>query len=82
MMGGPKATVEDLPATSEEHEEAAVRDEKDEVAHLAAIVVKRRKLELARTDVTRRLELAHADAHRETLRLALQALDQELDRLI
>ena len=82
MMGGPNATVEELPAASEAHEDVVVRDEKDESAHLAAIVVKRRTLELARTDVTRRLEAARVNAHREMLQLALQALDQELDRLI
>jgi hypothetical protein len=49
---------------------------------LAAVVVKRRRLELARTDVTRQLEHAHAEAHREVLQRALRALDQELERLI
>lgn len=82
MTAGPNPTLEELPATSEAHDDVVVRDEKDESAHLAAIVVKRRSLELARTDVMRRLEGARVEAHREMLRLALQALEQELDRLI
>jgi hypothetical protein len=81
-MGSPKTTVEDLPADVEQHEEGGQRDERDDAAHLTAIIVKRRRLELAKTDVLRQLELARAEAHREMLHLALQALQQELDRLI
>jgi len=39
---------------------------------------KRRRLELARADILKRLETAHAPAHREMLERALAALDAEL----
>lgn len=73
MTGSPKSTVE-------EREEAA--EGREPVLPLAAVVARRRSLELARIDVVRKLELAHAEAHREMLQRALRALDQELDRLI
>jgi hypothetical protein len=74
MRGAPKSTVdEDLSETGEERAPGLP---------LATVVVKRRKLELARIDVTRQLELARADAHREMLQRALRALDQELERLV
>ena len=41
----------------------------------------RRSLELARTDVTRRLEAATSSAHREMLQRALSDLDDRLRRL-
>lgn len=85
MMGGSKSTVEELPATGDERHERAERDEdeqRDDSAALAAIVVKRRRLELARTDVMRQLERARAEAHRVMLNRALQALEEELDRLV
>ncbi len=43
-----------------------------------ALRSRRRRLELSRADVERRLALAHAEAHREILRRALEALDAEL----
>jgi hypothetical protein len=73
MRGASKSTVEDLSETGEEREPGLP---------LATVVVKRRKLELARTDIMRQLEVARADAHREMLQRALRALDEELDRLI
>jgi hypothetical protein len=74
MRGASKSsTVEDLSETGEERAPGLP---------LATVVVKRRKLELARTDVMHQLELARADAHREMLQRALQALEQELERLI
>lgn len=85
MMGGSKSTVEELPAAGEERDEGDAREERgerDDAATLAALIVKRRRLELARTDVTRQLERARADAHREMLHRALHALEEELDRLI
>lgn len=85
MIGGSKSTVEEPPAAGEVHDERDVRDERnerDDVAALAAVVVKRRRLELAKTDVMRQLERARAEAHREMLHRALHALDEELDRLI
>jgi hypothetical protein len=47
----------------------------------AAVVLKRRKLELARADVLHQLEAARAEAHKEMLRRALAALDKELSAL-
>ena len=73
MRGDRRPAVEEPTETAEEREPALP---------LAELVVKRRRLELARIDVTRQLERAHAEAHREMLRRALRALDQELDRLI
>ncbi len=46
-----------------------------------ALLQRRRRLELARVDVLAHLERAQADAHRETLRLALAALDEQLESL-
>ena len=73
MKGGRKSAVED-PAEAPEELEPALP--------LAAAMVKRRSLELARIDVTRQLERAQLEPHREMLQRALRALDQELDRLI
>jgi hypothetical protein len=42
------------------------------------VVNKKRRLELARADVQHRLESARADGHREMLRRALDAIEQEL----
>ena len=39
---------------------------------------RRRRLELSRADVQRRLEAAQAKPHREMLRRALDALDEEI----
>jgi hypothetical protein len=47
----------------------------------AALLNHRRKLELARKDVERRLEAAQAEPHREMLRRALAALDEEIASL-
>jgi len=47
----------------------------------AAVVLKRRKLELARADVLHHLESARAEAHKEMLRRALAALDKDLREL-
>ena len=46
-----------------------------------AVVLKRRRLELARTDVLHQLQAARAEAHREMLRRALAALEKELSKL-
>jgi hypothetical protein len=45
-----------------------------------AAVTRRRKLEMARVEVVRQLEAAHAEAHREMLRRALAALDKDLGK--
>lgn len=75
MTGSSKSTVEiEDPAETDEDREPSLP--------LATVVVKRRQVELARINVTRQLELASAEPHREMLRRALKALDQQLDRLI
>jgi hypothetical protein len=45
-----------------------------------AAITRRRKLEMARVEVLRQLEAAHAEAHREMLRRALAALDKDLGK--
>jgi hypothetical protein len=72
MRGDPRSAVE-------EPEEAI---EETPALPLAQVLARRRQLELAHIDVTRQLERARAEAHREMLRRALRALEQELDRLI
>jgi hypothetical protein len=42
---------------------------------------RRRRLELSRADVERRLATAQAEAHKEILRRALSALDEEIASL-
>lgn len=68
-----------------EHQQAEAerRRELRERARLpdAAASARRRSLELARTDVLRRLEAAGDERLREQLRRALGALAAELDRL-
>ncbi len=44
-------------------------------------LARRRRLELSRADVERRLATAQAEPHREILRRALSALDQEIASL-
>lgn len=46
-----------------------------------ATILKRRRLELARVDILRQLQMARADGHREMLHRALAALDKELKEL-
>lgn len=46
-----------------------------------ATILKRRRLELARADVLRQLQMARADAHKEMLHRALTALDKEIKEL-
>ena len=47
----------------------------------SALAAKRRTLELGQVDVRRRLEAAQAPAHREMLKRALAALEDELAKL-
>jgi hypothetical protein len=75
MMEGSKPVVEDLPETAEDGEGDAAG------SSLAALLVRRRRLELARVDVVHHLELARAEPHRQMLRLALDAIEQELEHL-
>jgi hypothetical protein len=46
-----------------------------------AVIVKRRSLELARSDVLRQLQAVRSEAHKEMLERALAALEQELKEL-
>ncbi len=43
-----------------------------------AVLAKKKRLELARCDVVRRLSLARAEPHREILKRALAALEAEI----
>jgi hypothetical protein len=45
------------------------------------MLARRRRLELSRADVARRLATAQAEAHKEILRRALSALDEEIASL-
>jgi hypothetical protein len=45
------------------------------------LITRRRRLELSRADVQRRLKTARAEGHREILRRALSALEEEIASL-
>jgi hypothetical protein len=72
-------------------ESKSVADQQEEAASTArpratgkgdpAQLARRRRLELSRADVQRRLETAQAEGHREVLRRALTALDEEIASL-
>lgn len=70
-------------AVADQQESALARgsrrrsDESPDPADLA----RRRRLELARADIERRLKLAVAPAHRQMLERALRALTQDIDAL-
>jgi hypothetical protein len=70
-------------AVADQQESAQARpprrldDEPPDPAGLA----RRRRLELARADIERRLKLAVAPAHRQMLERALRALSQDIDAL-
>ena len=63
-----------------DQQEEAQRPRSEEDVPDPAAVTRRRKLEMARVEVVRQLEAAHAEAHREMLRRALAALDKDLGR--
>jgi hypothetical protein len=46
-----------------------------------AVILKRRQLELAKTDIKHQLEAARAEPHKEMLRRALAAVEKELGKL-
>jgi hypothetical protein len=46
-----------------------------------ALLAKKRRLELSRADVKRRLATAHAPAHRQILERALRSLEDEIASL-
>jgi hypothetical protein len=54
---------------------------RDDGAPDAALLARKRRLELSRADVKRRLALARVDAHRQMLERALRALDDEIASL-
>ena len=54
---------------------------RDDNAPNPALLAKRRRLELSRADVKRRLAVARVDAHRQMLERALRALDEEIAQL-
>jgi hypothetical protein len=67
-------------------ESKSVADQQEQAAspspeEAAALLTRRRRLELSRADVERRLESAQAKPHREMLRRALAALDEEIASL-
>lgn len=63
-----------------DQQEEAQRPRSEEDVPDPAAITRRRKLEMARVDVLRQLEAAHAEAHREMLRRALAALDKDLGK--
>jgi hypothetical protein len=69
-------------SVSDQQQEAENRRRPKEDPGDPAVILKRRKLELARTDVLHQMAHARADGHREMLRRALAALDKELAGLI
>jgi hypothetical protein len=66
-------------------ESKAVADQQEQASsratHKEPVEAHRRRLELSRADVQKRLETATADAHREMLQRALTALDEEIATL-
>jgi len=63
----------------EDREQERERDR--EAVSDAAIATKRRRLELARADILRRIEDARAEPHRVMLRKALASLDADLAKM-
>ena len=61
-----------------DQQEEAQRPRSEEAVPDSAAITRRRKLEMARVEVVRQLEAAHAEPHREMLRRALAALDKDL----
>jgi hypothetical protein len=69
-------------SVADQQEEAATpRPTPEAPAASPALLARRRRLELSRADVARRLVTAQADAHKEMLRRALSALDEEIAAL-
>jgi hypothetical protein len=69
-------------AVASQQEEAQRRmDEPEREQSASLLLAKRQRLELARCDILRRLSLARAEAHREMLRRALDALEAEIAAL-
>jgi hypothetical protein len=70
-------------SVADQQEAALARRERDPAQPVADPVraAQRRKLELTRTDLLRRLSEAEAPAHREMLQRSLAAVDAELAKL-
>ena len=68
-------------SVADQQERAASPSRKHPNEEDPAVVSRRRKLELSKKDVERRLEAAQAEPHREMLRRALAALDEEIASL-
>jgi hypothetical protein len=70
-------------SVADQQEAALARRERDPARPVADPVraAHRRKLELTRTDLLRRLSQAEAAGHRELLQLSLAAVDAELAKL-
>jgi hypothetical protein len=68
-------------SVADQQEQAASPSPKNPGEEDPAVVNRRRKLELSRKDVERRLEAAQAEPHREMLRRALAALKEEIASL-
>jgi hypothetical protein len=69
-------------SVADQQEQAAPSTRRDETpGSNPAQRARRRRLELSRADVQSRLETARAEGHREVLRRALEALDQEIASL-
>ena len=68
-------------SVADQQEDAENRPRAEGEIEDAAVVLKRRKLELARTDMLRQLEAARAEPHKEMLRRALAALEKDLEKL-
>jgi hypothetical protein len=62
-------------------ETPALGDDSGRSRQESALLAKKRRLELSRCDVERRLSLATAEPHREMLRRALEALDTQIAAL-
>jgi hypothetical protein len=69
--------VEDQQAEAQRRRERRQGDSPEDPAR----VTRRRTLEMARVDVSRRLEAATAAPHREMLKRTLEAIDAELSKL-
>jgi hypothetical protein len=68
-------------SVADQQEDAQSRPREEGETEDAAVVLKRRKLELARADILHHLEAARAEAHKEMLRRALAALEKDLSGL-
>ena len=72
----------DSKAVADQQEQAAApRPAPDPEGEPTQTRARRRRLELSRADIERRLATAQVEAHKEMLRRALSALDEEIASL-